>query len=80
MTIENVNKYLTDTEHGDVNTPGALKTKAAFEKQNQKSGQKIAHLQHKLEKYRKKLEQLESAIATPQHSQGPAEYKRGVSE
>jgi hypothetical protein len=56
-----------------------MKTKAAFEKQNQKSGQKIAHLQHKLEKYRKKLEHWNLPLP-PQHSQGLAEYKRGVSE
>ena len=57
---ENVYKYLSDVARDDHHS--AVKSRATFEKQNQKSGQKIAHLQHKLEKYRRKLELLESGI------------------
>lgn len=61
MCAENVYKYLSDAAREDPHG-SAIKSKAAFEKQNQKSGQKIAHLQHKLEKYRKRLELLEAGI------------------
>lgn len=67
--VENVYKYLSDATREDPLTH-VTKSKAAFEKQNQKSGLKIAHLQNKLEKYRKRLELLESGVVPDKQHPG----------
>lgn len=91
LVAENVNEYLrisaADGSSSGTDRHQAHSTKAAFEKRNQKSTERISQLQRKLEVYSRRLREIErngpalmgnTRVTRPGQKQARAVFSHGI--